>query len=168
MNKKIKKILACIDFSDYSLMVLEYALQLAEGTETQIIVFNVINQRDINGVEMVGDYFPGYFLNTINVEDYIRKQKKDRYEKMNAIIQENFFDEKSKITMKIDVGVPFESILKAVETEDIDLIVMANKGRGNISRVLFGSVAEKVFRHSPIPVLSLRSQIIKNIVEESQ
>ena len=77
---------------------------------------------------------------------------------MKAIIKENFFDEKSRMSMKIDVGIPFESILKAVETEDIDLVVMANKGRGNISRVLFGSAAEKVFRHSPVPVVSVRDK----------
>ena len=65
MNK-IKKILACVDFSDYSLMTLEYAVELAKGSETQIIVFNVINQSDINSIEMVGGYFPGYFVDTIN------------------------------------------------------------------------------------------------------
>mgnify|MGYP002642551182 CR=1 FL=1 len=155
---KINKILACVDFSDYSLMTLEYAVELAKGSETQIIVFNVINQGDINSIEMVGGYFPGYFVDTINAEDYLKDQKKDRYEKMKAIIKENFFDEKSRMSMKIDVGIPFESILKAVETEDIDLVVMANKGRGNISRVLFGSVAEKVFRHSPVPVVSVRDK----------
>jgi len=157
MNK-IKKILACVDFSDYSLMTLEYAVEFAKGAETQIIVFNVINQRDINSIEMAVGYFPGYFADTMNAEDYLKEQKKDRHEKMKAIIKENFFNEKFRMSMKIDVGVPFESILKAVETEDIDLIVMANKGRGNMSRILFGSAAEKVFRHSPVPVVSVRDK----------
>ena len=39
-------------------MTLEYAVELAKGSETQIIVFNVINQGDINSIEMVGGYFP--------------------------------------------------------------------------------------------------------------
>jgi len=151
---KINKILACVDFSEYSLMVLEYAVELAKGSETQIIVFNVINQSDITRIEMAG----GYFLNAINEEDYIKDQKKNRYEKLKAIINENFFDEKSKMSMKIEIGVPFESIIKEAETEDIDLIVIANKGRGNMSRVLFGSAAEKVFRHSPVPVISVRDK----------
>mgnify|MGYP002640432660 CR=1 FL=1 len=151
---KINKILACVDFSEYSLMVLEYAVELAKGSETQIIVFNVINQSDIIRIEMAG----GHFVNAINGEDYIKNQKKDRYEKMKAIINENFFNEKSKMSMKIEIGVPFESIIKEVETEDIDLIVIANKGRGNISRVLFGSAAEKVFRHSPVPVFCVRDK----------
>ena len=37
-------------------------------------------------------------------------------------------------------------------------IKMANKGRGNLSRVLFGSAAEKVFRHSPVSVVSVRNK----------
>jgi len=156
---KINKILACVDFSEYSRMVLDYAVEFAKGSEAQIVVFNVINQRDINSIEMAAGYFPGYFVDTINAEDYIKEQKKDRYGKMKAIIKDDFFDEKHKMSMKIEIGVPFESILKAAETEDIDLIVMANKGRGNISRVLFGSAAEKVFRHSPVPVVSVRDKM---------
>ncbi|MCD4721986.1 MAG: universal stress protein [Desulfobacula sp.] len=154
--EKIEKILACVDFSKYSLMTLEYAVELAKGTQTQIILFNVINQRDINSVEKVSKYFP----QKVTVEGYIKELKKDRNKEMKAIIKENFFNEKSMMSIKIDTGVPFESILKAVETENIDLIVMANKGRGNVARVLFGSAAEKVFRHSPVPVVSVRDKNI--------
>jgi nucleotide-binding universal stress UspA family protein len=44
--KKIHKIMACIDFSEYSLMVLEYAVELAEASDTQILLYNVINQSN--------------------------------------------------------------------------------------------------------------------------
>jgi len=47
------------------------------------------------------------------------------------------------MAIKIDTGIPFECILKTIETEEIDLVIMSNKGRGNLSRVLFGSVAER-------------------------
>ncbi|MDA3787416.1 MAG: universal stress protein [Desulfobacula sp.] len=151
---KIKKILACVDFSEYSLMTLEYAVELAKGTGIEIIVFNVINQRDINMVATVSHYAPY----EIQVEGYIRDLKKDRHGKIKNIIKENFFDEKSKMAIKIDAGIPFECILKTIETEEIDLVIMSNKGRGNLSRVLFGSVAEKVFRHSPVPVVSVRDK----------
>ena len=158
MNK-IKKILACIDLSQYSLITFEYAVKLAKRTQAQIIVFNVINQLDLNSVKMVTGYFPGYFSNGTNSEEYVRKLKKDRHELLENMIKENFFNEKSMMSIKIGTGVPFECILEAVETEDADMVVMANKGRGNISRVLFGSTAEKVFRHSPVPVVSVRDKI---------
>lgn len=157
---KIKKILACVDLSQYSLMTLEYAVDHAKGSQAQIIIFNVINQRDINGIDMVGSYFSSYFSDGINVEDYVKEVKKERRGKMKALIKENFFDEKSMMSIKIGTGIPFECILKEIETEDINLVVMANQGRGNISRVLFGSTAEKVFRHSPVSVVSVRDKTI--------
>ncbi len=46
MNKKIHKILACIDFSEYSLMVLEYAVELAKGSDSYVLVYNFINESN--------------------------------------------------------------------------------------------------------------------------
>ncbi len=151
----MNKILACVDLSEYSVMTLEYAVKLAKGTQAQIIVFNVINQRDIQGIEMV----TGYFSTEITVEGYFKELKKERHGLIKNMIEENFFDEKSMMNIQIDMGIPFESILKVSKTEDVDLIVMANKGRGDLSRVLFGSVAEKVFRHSSVPVVSVRDKM---------
>ncbi len=153
MNK-INKILACIDFSPYSLMTLEYAVELAKGTGKQIIVFNVINQQDLDSIERVRSYYTG----KINVDDYVKEIRKDRQKKIKTMIKEKFFDEKSMMSLKIDTGIPFECILKAIKEEEVDLVVMANKGRGNISKILFGSAAEKVFRHSPVPVVSVRDK----------
>lgn len=47
-------------------------------------------------------------------------------------------------------------ILEYAETQGIDLIVMCTHGRSGFQRWLFGSVAEKVMRHSTCPVLSVR------------
>ena len=154
MNKKIHRILACVDFSDYALMVLRYAVELARGSNIQIVVYNVINQIDINIVKKVSEYASDKII----VKDYITDIKKNRQMMIKELIKEHFFEEKYSMSFKIDVGIPSEQIIKAVGTEDIDLIVMANKGRSNISRVLFGSAAEKVFRHSPVPVVSVRER----------
>ncbi len=152
--KKIKKILACIDLSEYSFMTLDLALELAVGMQAQIIVYNVINQRDISSVQMVSSYYP----NKIDIDNYIKDLRKDRHERLRQFIKNNFFDEKARMIISIDEGVPSECILKASQTQNADLVVMANKGRGNISRVLFGSAAEKVFRHSKVPVVSVRAK----------
>lgn len=152
--KKIKKILACIDFSEYSLMTLQYAIELAKDENTQIVVYNVINMRDLEGLETINTYFS----NRIVLEDYVKDLKKDRHGMIRDLIDNNFSKERLKIHIKVDTGIPFECILKTTETEEIDLVVMANKGKGNISRVLFGSAAEKVFRHSTVPVVSVRDK----------
>jgi len=150
--KKIEKILACVDFSEYTRMTMESVVAIAGGTRAEIVVLNIINQRDVASVGMVSQCYP----DRINVEDYVRDLKKERLEKLNTLIKTDFSASRGKMTVEVDVGIPWESIVQAAVTHKADLIVMANKGRGNLSRVLFGSVAEKVFRHSPVPVLSVR------------
>jgi nucleotide-binding universal stress UspA family protein len=53
-------------------------------------------------------------------------------------------------------GRPDRAIVKHVEDNDYDLVVLGSHGRDGVARVLLGSVAEKVVRRSPIPVLVVR------------
>jgi len=152
--KEIKKILACVDLSEYSLITLEYTLTLAGQTDAKITVLNVINQRDIHAVEMAYKVYP---LQQ-NIDTYIKGLTQTRIQSLKQLIRDNFFDEKSKLVLRIETGIPYEVIINTAEAEDTDLIVMANKGRSNLSRVFFGSAAEKVFRHSRVPVVSVRDK----------
>jgi len=154
MNKKIHKIMACIDFSEYSLMVLEYSVELAKASETNILVYNVINESNYYSMAAVSMYAQVQVLD----ENETRELKEGRLEWMNELMEKHFPGEKLNISFRVDVGFPSEQILKTIETENIDLVIMANKGRGNIARFLFGSSAEKVFRNSPVPVVSVRER----------
>jgi len=60
------------------------------------------------------------------------------------------------VSAKIRQGVPYEQILAAAKESGADLIVMGTRGRTGIAHVMLGSVAEKVFRLSPVPVLTVR------------
>lgn len=53
----------------------------------------------------------------------------------------------------VRVGEPARAIRKFVEENDIDLVVMGSHGRSGLSRVILGSVAEKVLRRTHLPVL---------------
>ena len=53
-------------------------------------------------------------------------------------------------------GAPYKEIVAAAESERPDLIVMGTQGRGGLDRALLGSVAEKVIRLAPCPVLTVR------------
>jgi nucleotide-binding universal stress UspA family protein len=152
MNKKIHKILACVDFSDYSLAVLEYAVELVK--DSQILVYNVINQNDAYTIGTASLYAPGPTL----IKEDLAELEKNREDRIQELITAHFPGEAARMKIKIGVGLPAEQILKTIETESVNLIVMANKGRGNISRFLFGSTAEKVFRHSVVPVVSVRDR----------
>jgi universal stress protein A len=55
-------------------------------------------------------------------------------------------------------GLPYEEILKFVKENNIDLIVIGTHGRTGIDRVIFGSTAQRVVRHSPCPVLTVKAK----------
>ena len=59
------------------------------------------------------------------------------------------------VTCTVEIGDPFQRIVDAAQ--QADCIVMATAGRTGLSHLLIGSVAEKVVRHSPVPVLTLHS-----------
>ena len=52
-----------------------------------------------------------------------------------------------------------ESLLQCAREHKIDLIVVGTHGRGGLGKVILGSVAENVFRHSPVPVLTVGPNI---------
>jgi len=53
----------------------------------------------------------------------------------------------------LTIGIPADVILDYARQNGVDLIIMSTHGRSGISRWLFGSVAEKIIRHSQVPVL---------------
>lgn len=63
-------------------------------------------------------------------------------------------------------GVPSQEIVDYAESHDIDLIVMGTHGRGGLDRLLLGSVAERVIRTAPVPVMTIRVGESPNDVDE--
>jgi nucleotide-binding universal stress UspA family protein len=61
-----------------------------------------------------------------------------------------------KMRYLVASGDPFEKIVDTAEDQLIDLIVLATHGRTGVKRLLIGSVAEKVVRHAPCPVLTVK------------
>jgi nucleotide-binding universal stress UspA family protein len=69
-----------------------------------------------------------------------------------------------KMTTKVDVGDPYGRIM--ANARGMDAIVMSTMGRTGLSHLVIGSVAEKVVRHSPIPVLTLRPEAARRATRE--
>jgi nucleotide-binding universal stress UspA family protein len=57
---------------------------------------------------------------------------------------------------EVGVGPPYDEIVRFAKEKDIDLIVMGTHGHTGLAHVLLGSVAEKVVRRAPCPVLTVR------------
>jgi nucleotide-binding universal stress UspA family protein len=153
-DKKVKRILVAVDFSIYSKETLEYAYELSRITRAELVGMNVINQRDIDTMR---DALNARHPNTFMLVKYLPDEMERRRSKFKVLIEGCEFTEKPDIKFIVDHGVPFTEILRAIEDEKADLLVIGSKGRTNIRSTVFGSVAEKLFRHSPVTVMSLRS-----------
>lgn len=144
------KIMVAFDLSDYADEALKYALEFAAALKAELIVANVINQRDVEAVRRVEFECP-----SLNVEKYIDGQKESRSDRIDEIIRQT--SNKGVAVRKIfRIGVPFIELVQAIKDEGADLMIMGKKGRSNIAGVLFGTTAEKLFRRCPVPLLSIR------------
>jgi nucleotide-binding universal stress UspA family protein len=151
MNKT-RKIMVAVDFSEYSHKIVDYAARLAEDLGAELIFVNVINQRDVDMVNEVAVH-----TDKISVKDYINGLIHDRNEQMKNLLSDTNCTQIPNRFM-IKKGVPFVELVKTAEEEKVDMVVMGTKGRGNIAGILFGSQAEKMFRHCPVPLISIREK----------
>jgi nucleotide-binding universal stress UspA family protein len=74
---------------------------------------------------------------------------------MQRLVQEKKLERFGTHTDIVE-GAPVEEIVDYAKEKEIDLIVMGTHGRGWLAHVLMGSVAEKVVRKAPCPVLTVR------------
>ena len=156
--KAIKKMLAAIDLSNYSRGILEYAEILSEGIGSELIVVNVINNRDIDALQRAA-----VETDCFNVETWVEGQKKERLRAIQELLKGLAYP-KLPVRVIFRQGVPFRELIKAVEEEGVDLVLMGAKGRSNLEGVLAGSTAEKLFRRCHVPVLTLRTSSHKDIL----
>ena len=144
---EVNKILVAICFSEYCGGTFAYAARLADQLQAELIVANVIDAKDVKAVSKIESM--GYSIST---KDYIEGVKEERKAELKKMIAESGYP-KEKIKLSFKVGHPFEKLIKVVKDEDIDLVVMGSKGQSDHPRLLTGSVAEKMFRHSPVSVV---------------
>jgi nucleotide-binding universal stress UspA family protein len=151
----IKKILVPLEFTEYSQGVFNCAVQMAMNSDAKIIVLSVINSRDIESVESIVSM--GY---DVDAEHYVEEIRQDRKQQLNKMADEVQID-KDKVKILFKIGKPVDEILKAIEKESPDLVVMGTKGRTNLKNGVMGSVAGKVFKRSPVNILSHRGKVVK-------
>jgi len=147
-----KKILVAIGFSQYTQSLLNYAVEIAESMSAELIIASIINVRDVEAVGTIAAM--GYDVDSGN---YVAGLKAERQQKLDNILQK-MARPPEKVRTVFKTGDPSNELLKLAVKENVDLIVMGIKGRTDLEYIFVGSVAEKVFRRSPIPVLSYRDE----------
>ncbi len=150
--KPIKHILVSTDFSPRSSEAVDYALSLAERLGAELEVVHVFER-------------PAYFEVGVshslqirhNVDEWIREVKQDATRQLDALVQE-LKGRGPGVRGELREGPTVDEILKAAQDTSADLIVIGTHGRTGLPHVLLGSVAERVVRHAPCPVLTVRSK----------
>ncbi|MCK5722543.1 MAG: universal stress protein [Gammaproteobacteria bacterium] len=147
-----RKILVALSLEKYSKGIFDYAARLAQSLNAHLIVANIINSRDVQAVAKITSW--GY---EVDSEHYIKGITEERGKILNQIIKESSFPtEKIKTVFK--VGNPVDELLKMTLEEEVDMIVMGVKGRTDLQHAFVGSVADKIFRRSPVTVISYRDE----------
>ena len=149
-----KKILAAIGFSQYTPNLLNYAVEIAESMNAELIIASIINARDIEAVGTIAAM--GY---EVDSENYVAGIQTERQEELDKIL-EKIAHPPEKVRTVFQTGDPGDELMRVAIKENVDLIIMGIKGRTDLEYIFVGSVAEKVFRRSPIPILSYRDEAI--------
>lgn len=145
-----QKILLPTDGSKFAEKAAEHAIWIASRSGAEIIVLNVIETSSLVGL-------PAEDL-IVKIKEMLKEEGRRSLERISEMISQSEEESKIedvKITLKTEEGSPAESILKTIENENIDLVVMGTSGKHGLDRFLLGSVTEKVVRSSKCPVLAV-------------
>ena len=144
--------MVALGFSEYSEGIFKYADKLAAKLGAELVVANIINSRDVEAVTAITNM--GYDLDP---ERYIKEVKAERQNAFEKIARDSAVARDS-IKLVLEVGNPIDELLKIIIDENVNLVVMGVKGRTDLEHILIGSVAEKLFRRSPVTVVSYRDE----------
>jgi universal stress protein A len=153
MAKLFQRILVPYDFSEHARRALELACDLAAAHRGQVVALYALEPvSSLAGIRPPGGpiWYP---------PDEVIESERERLEQTLGEVRG-----RRRIATRgsVVVGTPLEVILAAAARADV--IVMATTGRGALSHLLVGSVAEKVVRHAPVPVLTVGRDAAKRAV----
>ena len=134
---EVARILVPTDGSDGASAALDHAITVAAATDAEILLLAVVNP---------------YGMSSVTERKEVEAELEDVVTDAAARVQ----DAGVAVSTAVEAGFPHEEILNAVDDHEIDMISMGTHGRSGLQRFVIGSVAEKVVRLSPVPVLTVR------------
>jgi universal stress protein A len=143
MSIKLQNICVPVDFSETSAAALKYGKALAEAFSAKLHLVHVL----INWMP------PGEF--PVSPDFYKELEHSGRRQLDGLLTSEEVAQYQAKLEL-INGNSEFLEIIHYAREQNIDLLILGTHGRGPIAHMLLGSVAEKVVRKAPCPVLTVR------------
>jgi nucleotide-binding universal stress UspA family protein len=140
------KILYPTDFSECANEAQAVAVDLARKLDADLVLVQVLVEAPL--------YSEG-FISRRQVQTVYDAQRKWSEDTLEALA-ERLRQSGIKTSCRVQAGAPHEEIVRTAEEEHADMIVMGTHGRGGLNRMILGSVAERVIRLAPCPVLTVR------------
>ncbi len=167
----IKRILVPIDFSKHSHNAFKFAEELANQSNAEVHIYHVIEAPSASFSE--GSFnsegqieTSGSHEEVIFTKSLVSKVK----QRIHNIAAEAKHDH-IKFHSHVEMGDVFRSIVGMAEDHNMDLMVIGTHGAQGMSEVLVGSTAEKLVRHSPVPVIAIKEDMdltLRNLVFASE
>ena len=148
---EIKKILFPIDLTENSSKILPYVLSASEKYNSTIYLLHVVHDL----LKWGHLYIPHPSL------DKFQKEALEGAKKAMDMVCEKELQSCPNFQRKVVSGDPAAEILKTIESEGIDLVIMGTHGRKGLEHTIFGSVAENVVKKSPVPILVINPYKLK-------
>ena len=161
---RLARFLVPTDFSATALHALSYALEEARLHQAELTLLHVLPPHSVTGMYyaspepprstsdprldvLLGSHGPSEPTVVLSDPD------RDTLTRLRDLMPDTF---RGMWEAEVARGRPAEAIVRFAEERDVDLIVMGTHGRSGLQHVFLGSVAEKVVRQAPCPVLTVR------------
>ena len=148
-----QKILVPLDGSKLAECALPYAEELAKGCNTEEVILVSVTER-IKGYRPTED--PSQPLELRLAPEAVGKKERQAQRYLGRIAKAMEL-KGIKVRAEVLLGDPAEEITIFAKLNSADVIVMSSHGRSGPSRWTHGSVAEKIFRASSVPVLMVKA-----------
>jgi nucleotide-binding universal stress UspA family protein len=143
---KLRKILVPVDFSEFSAKALDYALAFADQFSARVVLLHVVEPA----------VYPESYLVVPPAFDEMNGNLVKAAEERLARLTLDRIGNRVSAESLVRLGRAYAEIVDTAKRLDVDLIIMGTHGYTGLKHVLLGSTAERVVRHAPCPVLTVR------------
>ncbi len=147
--KPVDRILVPTDFSEPAGAGLKWATMFARAFSGHVVLLHVVPEPYA--------YPWGSEVSVMPLTEILARSEKDSEEHLRRLAAETGLPA-DRVTTRVMIGSPVDQILETIAAERVDLVVVGTHGRGMVGHLLLGSVAERLVRRSPVPVLTVHGE----------